>query len=237
MGIGPGDRRDRTRRAEEAIAQSQVVVGYPPYLKKIEDLTAGKELVATGMTHEVERCRTALQRASAGATVALISSGDPGIYGMAGLAIELAAAEGHHVPIEIIPGVTAASAASAKLGAPLMVDFAVISLSDQLITWDVILKRLEAAAAADFVTALYNPRSQTRVTQLDDAVAIFRRHRPDTTPVGIATAVGTDKEQITVTDLGHLLEHDIGMTTIVVVGNLTSKRIGDWFVTVRGYHV
>jgi precorrin-3B C17-methyltransferase len=214
-----------------------VVVGYPPYLKKIEDLTTGKELVATGMTHEVERCRTALHRAAAGATVALISSGDPGIYGMAGLAIELAAAEGLNVPIEVIPGVTAASAAAAKLGAPLMVDFAVISLSDQLITWDVILKRLEAAAAADFVTALYNPRSQTRVTQLDEAVAIFRRHRPSSTPVGIATAVGTDHEHSMVTDLGHLLEFEIGMTTIVIVGNLTSKRIGDWFVTARGYHV
>ena len=214
-----------------------MVVGYPPYLKKIEDLTAGKELVATGMTHEVERCRLALKRAAAGDEVALISSGDPGIYGLAGLAIELAAAEGLEVPIEIIPGVTAASAAAAKVGAPLMVDFAVISLSDRLVPWETIRVRLEAAAAADFVTALYNPRSRERVAQLDEAVAIFRRHRTPATPVGIATAVGTDAERVVVSDLGHLLDFEIDMQTIVIVGNSTSKCIGTWFVTARGYAV
>ena len=214
-----------------------MVVGYPPYLRKIQDLTAGKEIIATGMTHEVERCRTALQRAAAGDVVALVSSGDPGIYGMAGLAIELAAADGIDVPIEVIPGVTAAAAAAARLGAPLMVDFAVISLSDRLVSWEAIRARLEAAAAADFVTALYNPRSRERVAQLDEAVAIFRRHRTPATPVGIATAVGTDNERILVTDLGHMLDFEIDMQTIVIVGNSTSKLIGAWFVTARGYAV
>ncbi len=212
-------------------------MGYPPYLKKIQDLTGGKELIATGMTHEVERCRVALQRAAAGAHVALISSGDPGIYGMAGLAIELAAADGIQVPIEVIPGVTAASAAASKLGAPLMVDFAVISLSDRLVAWEKIRARLEAAAAADFVTALYNPRSHGRVAQLDEAVAIFRRHRAPTTPVGIAVAVGTDEERIQVTDLAHIFDFEIDMQTLVIVGNSTSKLVGPWFVTTRGYTV
>lgn len=214
-----------------------MVVGYPPYLKKIQDLIAGKETIATGMTHEVERCRAALRRATEGADVALISSGDPGIYGMAGLAIELAAEDGLEVAIEVIPGVTAASAAAAKLGAPLMVDFAVISLSDRLVAWETIRARLEAAAAADFVVALYNPRSRERVAQLDEAVAIFRRHRPATTPVGLATAVGSDTEQIVVTDLGRVLEFDIGMQTIVMIGNRSSKLVGKWFVTARGYRL
>ena len=133
VGIGPGEPLDRTRRAEEAIAQSNVVVGYRRYLELIADLTAGKELIASGMTQEVERCRQALVRAQQGEIVALISSGDPGIYGMAGLAIELAAAEGFKIPLEIIPGVTSANAAAGKLGAPLMLDYAAISLSDLLV--------------------------------------------------------------------------------------------------------
>ncbi len=212
-------------------------MGYPPYLKKIQDLTAGKELIATGMTHEVERCRTALKRAAEGAIVALVSSGDPGIYGMAGLALELAAADGLNVPIEVIPGVTAASAAAARMGAPLMVDFAVISLSDRLVAWEKIRARLEAAAAGDFVTALYNPRSRERVAQLEEAVAIFLKHRAPATPVGIGTAVGTESERILVCDLAHLLDQTIDMQTIVIVGSSTSKRVGEWFVTARGYHV
>ena len=166
VGIGPGGRQHRTLRAIEAIAESRTVVGYTPYLEAIADLTGGKELVASGMTHEVERCRQALHRAAAGEVVALISSGDAGIYGMAGLALELAEAENLHVPLEIIPGVTAASAAAAALGAPLMLDFAVISLSDLLVSWEVIRRRLEAVAAADLVVALYNPRSKKRVRQL-----------------------------------------------------------------------
>ena len=162
VGIGPGGRPHRTFRAVEAIAESRVVVGYTPYLESIADLTEGKELIASGMTFEVQRCRQALARAAAGDVVALISSGDAGIYGMAGLALELAEAEGLHVPIEIVPGVTAASAAAAALGAPLMLDFAVISLSDLLIPWESIRRRLEAVAGADFVVALYNPRSKKR---------------------------------------------------------------------------
>ena len=184
VGIGPGGRQHRTLRAVEAIAESQIVVGYTPYLEAIADLTGGKELVASGMTHEVERCRQALHRAAAGEVVALISSGDAGIYGMAGLALELAEAEDLHVPVEIIPGVTAASAAAAALGAPLMLDFAVISLSDLLVSWEVIRRRLEAVAAADLVVALYNPRSEKRVRQLQEAVEILRAARSGQTPVG-----------------------------------------------------
>jgi len=235
VGIGPGGPLDRTRRAEEAIAASDVVAGYGRYLELVADLTAGKELIATGMTREKERCRLALARAKEGKAVALVSSGDPGVYGMAGLVLEIAAAEGISVPIEIVPGVTAASALAARLGAPLMCDFAAISLSDLLVPWETIRSRLEAVAAADLVVALYNPRSQRRTRQLAEAAAIFRRHRPGATPVGIGTAVGTPEEAILLSDLDQFLELPITMRSIVIVGNRSSMRIAEWFVTPRGY--
>ncbi len=182
VGIGPGGPLDRTQRAAEAITASDCVVGYTRYMKLVADLTAGKELIATGMTQEAERCRLALARAREGKTVALISSGDPGIYGMAGLVLELAASERIAVPIEIVPGITAASALAARLGAPLMCDFAVLSMSDLLVPWEQIRKRLEAVAAADLVAVIYNPRSQKRTRQLAEAATIFRRHRPGRPP-------------------------------------------------------
>lgn len=189
------------------------------------------------MRQEAARCRDALARAAAGATVALISSGDSGVYGMAGLAIELGHKEFSGVFIEVVPGVTAASAAAARLGAPLMVDFAVISLSDLLVEWDVIRKRLEAAAGADFVTAIYNPRSQTRVRQLDEAVEIFLRHRDPSTPCGIACAVGSEDEAISITTLGELLRQDIDMRTVLIIGNSSSRLIDGRLVTLRGYEI
>ncbi|MCY3023453.1 MAG: precorrin-3B C(17)-methyltransferase [Planctomycetota bacterium] len=237
VGIGPGGKLDRTRRAEEAIAASEVVAGYTKYLLEIADLTAGKELISSGMTQEVERCRGALARAAAGATVALVSSGDAGIYGMAGLALELAAHEAQSIEIEIVPGVSAANAAAARLGAPLMLDFAMISLSDLLVPWSVIRERLAAVAAADLVVALYNPRSRKRTRQLEEAAGIFRAVRPGTTPVGIATAVGTPHEKILLTTLDRFLDCEIGMRSIVIIGNRSSKALRGWFVTPRGYAV
>jgi precorrin-3B C17-methyltransferase len=228
---------DRTRRAEQAIAASGVIVGYARYLELIADLTKGKSLVSSGMRQETERCRMALNLALSGETVALVSSGDPGIYGMAGLAIELAAAEAMPVPIEVIPGITASSAAAARLGAPLMLDYAVISLSDLLVPWETIRKRLEAVAAADLVTVLYNPKSKKRVKQLEEALALFSAHRPGTTPVGIGTSVGTEEEQIVLTDLDRVLKQEIGMRSILIIGNRSSKKILNWFVTPRGYKV
>ncbi len=228
---------DRTRRAELAIAQSQVVVGYKRYLELVADLTQGKELVSSGMRQEVDRCRLAVEHALAGKTVALISSGDAGIYGMAGLAIELVHAQGAKVEIEIVPGITAASAAAGRLGAPLMLDFAVISLSDLLVPWETIRRRLEALAAADMVVAIYNPRSMQRVRQLQEAVEIFSRHRSPETPVGLGVAVGTEDEKMSMTTLGKLLEQEVDMRTIVIVGNSASKVLDGWFVTSRGYNV
>ena len=213
------------------------MVGYQHYLDHIRDLTAGKELISSGMKQETQRCRAALERARDGAVVAFVSSGDAGIYGMAGLALEMDAAEQIHVPIEIIPGVTASSAAAARFGAPLMLDYACISLSDLLVPWETIRRRIEAVAAADLVVALYNPKSTKRVTQIEEAVAILRQHRPGTTPVGVATAVGSADEHLVLSDLDHFLELDINMKTVVIIGNQSSKCLNGWFVTPRGYSV
>ena len=237
VGIGPGGPLDRTRRAEEAIARCTVIVGYSRYLALISDLTEGKELISSGMTKEVERCTIALERARQGEQVSLISSGDPGVYGMAGLALEIAQAEGITLPIEIVPGVAAANAAAARFGAPLMCDYATISMSDLLVPWDVIRKRVEAVAKADFVVAIYNPQSATRRKQLKEAAAVFRKYRSGATPVGIGTAVSTANEKIVLTDLDHFLTHEMSMRSIVIIGNSSSKISGDWFVTPRGYKV
>ena len=211
------------------------MVGYKHYLENIRDLTDGKELLSSGMTQEVDRCRAALQRARDGAVVAFVSSGDAGVYGMAGLALELAASEGFSLPIEIVPGVSAANAAAARLGAPLMLDYACISLSDLLVPWETIRQRAEAIAAADLVIALYNPKSAKRVRQIAEVAAIVRQYRPGTTPVGVASAVGSEEERVVLTDLDHLLEQDIGMRSIVIIGNRSSKCLNGWFVTPRGY--
>lgn len=235
VGIGPGGARDRTRRAEESVAKSTVVVGYTRYLELISDLIEGKEKIASGMTREMERCKAAVQRAAEGETVALVSSGDAGVYGMAGLALEIAAERKVRICVEIVPGVTSATAAAAKLGAPLMLDFAVISLSDLLVPWATIVERLSSAVAADFVVVLYNPRSSKRTKHLEEAVRIFREQRPGSTPVGIATAVGRNEEKIILTDLDHLLEHEINMQSTVIVGNRSSRVLNEWFVAPRGY--
>lgn len=212
-------------------------MGYAPYLDLVRDLLDGKETIATGMTGEVARVRAAAERAEAGAVVALVSSGDPGIYGMASLAIELSAAQGVSAPIEIVPGVSASAAAAARLGSPLSLDFACISLSDLLVPWETIRERLAAVAAADLVVGLYNPRSAKRVTQLSEAADIFRRHRAGKTPVGIGTSVGTPEERIVLSDLDRFLDEEIGMRSVVLIGNRSSKIVNGWFLTPRGYTV
>lgn len=211
------------------------MVGYHHYLESIRDLTDGKELISSGMMQEVDRCRAAVDRAQSGATVAFVSSGDAGVYGMAGLALEMIAAERVPVAIEVVAGISAANSAASRMGAPLMLDYACISLSDLLVKWDQVRQRVEAVAAADLVVALYNPKSTKRVRQIEEVAEIFRQHRPGNTPVGIATAVGTSDERIVMSDLDHFLGEEIGMRTIVIVGNRSSKCLNGWFLTPRGY--
>lgn len=237
VGIGPGGPEDRTRRAEKAIAASSVVAGYKMYLDLVEDLTEGKKLVSSGMTREVERCRAALESAADGNVVALVSSGDAGIYGMAGLALELNHALELHVDIEIVPGVTSAVAAASRLGSPLMLDYATISLSDLLMPWGTIRQRIEAVAKADLVVALYNPKSKKRSRHLEETVSILLEARPASTPVGIATDAGRNGETLVITNLASVLIQEINMHSIVIVGNSTTKIINGKMVTSRGYQI
>ncbi|MHB1399766.1 MAG: cobyric acid synthase [Trichloromonadaceae bacterium] len=234
VGIGPGGAEHITPAAAAAIAAAAVVVGYATYLELIPELLVGKEVVSSGMMKEVERCRQALELAAAGRTVALVSSGDAGVYGMAGLALELA--EDSTVEIEIVPGISAVQAAAARLGAPLMHDFAVISLSDLLTPWELIRRRLLAAGAGDFVVALYNPKSKGRLTQLDEARQILLRHRSAQTPVGIVRNACRSGESVVVTDLAGLAEQAVDMLSLVIVGN-SATRIDKQgrMLTPRGY--
>ena len=243
VGIGPGGLNHMTFEAHQAIGKADVVVGYQTYLEFIEPLLAGKTVVSSGMMREVERCSEALTIAASGKTVALVSSGDAGIYGMAGLALELADAAPDGVPspfreveIVVVPGVSAVQAAASVLGAPLMHDFAVISLSDLMTPLDTIRKRLRAAADADFVVALYNPRSKGRVTQIEEAAAILIAARGPEVPVGIVRNACRSGEQRIITTLGAMLSHPIDMFSIVIIGNAATRLSCDGrMVTPRGY--
>lgn len=245
VGIGPGGLNHMTFEAREAIEKSDVVVGYRTYLEFIEPLLQGKELISSGMMREVERCSEALTIAASGKQVVLVSSGDAGIYGMAGLALELAEppSDGSpspykNVEIVIVPGVSAIQAAASVLGAPLMHDFAVISLSDLMTPFDTIRSRLKAAAAADFVVALYNPRSHGRVTQIEEAAAILIAARGSEVPVGIVRNACRQGEECIITTLGEMLSHTIDMFSIVIIGNSATRLSSNGrMITPRGYAI
>ena len=235
VGIGPGGPAHRTMAAVEAIRQSSLIVGYTPYVESVADLLDGQATFVSGMRQEIERVRAALIAAQEGKVVSLLSSGDAGIYGMAGLAIELAAAESLDVNIEILPGVSAANAAAAALGAPLMLDFATISLSDLMVPWAMIRQRIEGVATGDLVVALYNPRSKKRTWQLPEAIEILRQQRPGETPAGIVTAAGTDEQEVLLTSLDQINEQVITMRSVIIIGNSQTRLVGGKMVTVRGY--
>ncbi|MDN5347353.1 MAG: precorrin-3B C17-methyltransferase / cobalt-factor methyltransferase [Clostridia bacterium] len=228
-----------TARARKALEEAEVIVGYHTYLDLIRDLTGGREVVATGMTGEIERCCRAVQLALAGRKVAIVSSGDPGVYGMAGLVLEILhqAAPGSRLPVAIIPGVTAATAAAAALGAPLMHDFAVISLSDRLTPWELIARRLELAAQGDFVTVLYNPRSHGRQRHLHLAQEIFLRYRSPETPVGVVRNAGREGEEVWVSDLLKFADLPVDMLATVIIGNSQTRVLDGRLVTPRGYRL
>ncbi len=222
-----------TPAAREALRKSAAVVGYKRYIDLISPLIAGKEVLASGMTEEVDRVKKALDLARAGRVVSVVSSGDPGVYGMAGLVLELNKDDG--VDVEIVPGITSVNAAASLLGAPLMNDFAVISLSDLLTPWEVIEKRICSAAEGDFVIAIYNPRSKKRIEQLVKAHEIVKRYRPCETPVGIVTNAFREGQSVTVTDLAGLPDEEINMLSIVIIGNSQTIRNKDRLITSRGY--
>ena len=239
VGIGPGSLDQITPAAKTAIAEADVVIGYALYIDLVQPLfRVGQVIESLPITQEQQRGERAIALANQGLTVAVISSGDCGIYGMAGLVLEqlkLNNWDGKTPQVQVFPGISALQAVASRVGAPLMHDFCAISLSDLLTPWEVILKRLEAAAMGDFVTSIYNPRSQKRVQQIVKAQEIFLQYRDKNTPVAIARSVYREDEQITITSLEKMLEHPIDMLTTIIIGNSNTYRDGDWMITPRGY--
>lgn len=237
VGIGPGNREHMSLRACEIIETADIVVGYTTYIRLLEKTFALKNVFVSGMRKEADRCRRALELAAEGKTVALVSSGDAGIYGMAGIMLEIIEESGMEIETEVIPGITSSTASAALLGAPIMHDYATISLSDLLTDSDLINKRLEAAASADFVICLYNPKSKTRVTALATAREIILRHRPGSTPVGIVRDAMREDQAAVITDLDSMLEHEADMTTTIIIGNSQTRVFAGRMVTPRGYEL
>ncbi len=238
IGIGPGGAEHLTAKAVAALRAAECVVGYTRYVELISSVIGDTETFTTGMTKEIERCAKALELGRDGRRVAVVSSGDAGIYGMAGLVLQLALQGDGAVPqIEVIPGVPAFVSAASILGAPLMHDFASISLSDLLTPWEVIEKRVEAAAAADFVIILYNPRSRSRTEGLGIALDLVGRYRAPSTPVGIVRNAAREGEEAVITTLGLMDDHigTVDMLTLLIIGNSTTSSSGGWMVTPRGY--
>ncbi|WP_339223409.1 precorrin-3B C(17)-methyltransferase [Paenibacillus sp. FSL H8-0332] len=239
IGFGPGALEHITGRALAALDESEAVIGYTTYVDLIRPLLRHQEIVGTGMTEEVSRAQEAVRRAEEGQTIAVISSGDAGVYGMAGLVYEVLIERGWSrsdgVQVEVIPGISAIQSCSSLLGAPIMHDSCTISLSDHLTPWESIAARVEAAGAADFVIAFYNPRSGRRTRQIEEARGILLRYRDPATPVGIVKSAYRDRQQTVVTTLQDMLEHEIGMLSTVVVGNSATVVYEDLMITPRGY--
>ncbi len=233
IGIGPGAEDQMTRKALDILRDVDVIAGYGVYVELVKPLFPDKEYLVTPMRKEVDRCRMAINAAKEGRTVAMISSGDAGVYGMAGLCLELAADT--DVEVEVVPGVTAALSGGAVLGAPLTHDFAVISLSDLLTPWDKIEKRLELAGEADLSIALYNPSSHRRSDYLQKACDILMRHVKPETVCGVVRNIGREGESFQVMTLKELRDYKADMFTTVFIGNSQTMEINGRMVTPRGY--
>lgn len=240
VGLGPGSEEEMTLRSQKAIKEADVIVGYQTYLTLLRPMLdeGRKEIIQTGMMQEIERCQKAITCAVQGRNVVVVSSGDPGIYGMAGLVLELLLA----LPKEqrpqyggVVAGVSAVNAAAARLGAPLMHDFACISLSNLLTSWEKIVKRVKAAAEADFVLALYNPRSKKRAHLIDEVQEIVLSVRSSDTPVGIVTNAGRTGENYVISTLRDFTKEEINMFSIVIIGNSETYVKEGFMITPRGY--
>ncbi len=240
VGIGPGDLSLLTQAAQKALKEAEVVLGYKTYLEQISPYLEGKEALSSRMTEEVERAREALRLASSGKKVALVSGGDPSLYGMSAAVFEVLEANREvfrEVEIEVIPGVTAACAAAARLGAPLSNDCAFISLSDRLTPWEKIAKRIALAAEGDFVLVFYNPRSKRRRDQLKRALEIVKLYRGPETPLALVRGAYRPEEKIILTTLrkGEEIISQADMASTIVVGNSLSRLGKNFFLTPRGY--
>jgi precorrin-3B C17-methyltransferase len=244
VGLGPGSHDHMTYRAKQVIEESEVIIGYDTYVSLVEDLIAGKEVYRYAMTQEVDRANQAIDLAEKGRIVSVVSSGDPGIYGMVGLIYEILAQKGWNrhdnssgIYVECVPGVSSLNSCAALVGSPLMTDFAVVSMSDLLVPWEIIVKRVEAAAMGDYVTVIYNPASKKRVHQLRDTREIFLKYRKPDTPIAIVKGAYRESQELVVTTLERMLEHQdmLGMITTVIVGNSSTFNYEGMMINPRGY--
>jgi precorrin-3B C17-methyltransferase len=239
VGLGPGAVEHMTGRARAAIAEADTIIGYVTYVRLVADLIDGKEVIKKSMTEELDRAIEALDRAKQGKKVALISSGDAGVYGMAGPTFEVLFQAGwtpdSEIEVEIVPGASALNTCASLVGAPLTHDFCAISLSDLLTPWPTIARRLDAVAYSDFVVALYNPKSGRRTRQIQEAQRIFLRHRDPKTPVAIVKSAFRPKQRLEFTTLEKMAEADIGMLSTVLIGNSNTFIRDGLMVTPRGY--
>lgn len=237
VGFGPGSKEDMTLRAVNAIEAADIVTGYTTYVDILKEYFPEKEYKATGMMREVERCRSAIEDASTGLNVAMVSSGDSGIYGMAGIIYQLVDEMNADIEVDVVPGVTAASAAASILGAPLMHDLAIISLSDLMTPYDLIMKRIDSAGVGDMIVCLYNPKSKKRVQHLPEAVEILLKYRSSETPVGIVRNARREEESTILATLGNIPYDDVDMFSIVIIGNSQTYVSNGKMITPRGYEV
>jgi precorrin-3B C17-methyltransferase len=251
LGIGPGNIDHLSQRACQVLESVDAVAGYTTYIDLVRPLIQEKQIISTGMTKEVQRVEEAIDQALEGKSCALISSGDPGIYAMSGLVFEMCQNKNisvspaasladkrtakNELQVEIIPGIPALCAGASLLGSPISHDFAVISLSDLLTPWEVIEKRIEGAAMADFVLAIYNPKSKKRDWQLQKAQEIILKYRSAETPVGIVVSAMREEEHTQIVSLGNLHKAEVNMQTIIFVGNKNTETYLDFMVTPRGY--
>jgi len=241
VGVGPGHHDHMTFRAKQVIEESDTIVGYETYVNIVQDLIDGKDVYRYAMTQEVERAHQCIDLAKSGKIVSLVSSGDPGIYGMAGLIYEMLAESGwdpkNGLPVEIIPGISALNSCASIIGSPLMTDFAVLSMSDLLVPWEIIVKRVEAAAQGDFVIVIYNPSSKKRIHQLQDTIKILLKYRKPTTPVAIIKGAFRNSQSVVLTDLENITNYSdkLGMITTVIIGNSSTYNYKDLMINPRGY--
>lgn len=234
VGLGPGAEEQMTVRAQKVLEHCPVLIGYNVYIDLVKEQFPDKIFLSTPMRKEPERCRMAFEEAEKGQDVAMICSGDAGVYGMAGLIFEIGK-EYPSIQIEVVPGITAASGGAAVLGAPLMHDFAVISLSDLLTPWETIEKRLHAASEADFVICLYNPSSHKRHDYLKKACELMLQHKSPDTVCGIVKNIGREGESSQIMTLDELKDTQVDMFTTVFIGNSQTRNIKGKMVTPRGY--
>ena len=234
VGLGPGNKENMTFKAYDVLKNSDIIIGYKTYVDLIEGMFPDKKIIKSYMKKEVARCEETLKLALEGNIISLISSGDAGVYGMAGLMLEIA---GGQVEVEIVPGITSANASASLGGAPIVHDSVNISLSNLLTDWELIKKRIDLASQGDFVITLYNPKSSGRSELINEARDIMLKYKRKDTPVLIARNVGREGENYDITTLDKILDYEINMFSTVIIGNSNTKVLNNKMITPRGYKV